>query len=119
MRCGSHRRSSAIEPGTALAPPTATTTAIMMARRSTTRRGYGWQHQRLRAYWRPLVQAGQVACARCGQPIRPDQAWHLGHDDHDRRIYTGPEHAACNLAAAGRIGRSRQLSPKPKRVTKW
>jgi hypothetical protein len=92
--------------------------AAVMIRRSTTARGYGSRHQQLRASWRPLVQAGQVACARCGQPIQPGQAWDLDHAD-DRRSYLGPSHRKCNLSASGRARRAKQLSPKPKRVTKW
>ena len=68
----------------------------------TTARGYGWQHQSRRARWAPLVAAGQVCCMRCGQPIIPGTPWDLGHDDHDRTVTTGPDHRACNRAAAAR-----------------
>jgi hypothetical protein len=71
----------------------------------TTARGYGAQHQQLRAEWAPLVDAGQVACARCGQPIEPGAPWDLGHTD-DRTAWTGPEHATCNRAAGGRNGKA-------------
>ena len=71
---------------------------------SSTARGYGSEHQRLRrqllARWRP-----GDPCARCGQPmlyrwlVQPDgrrvSAIDLGHTD-DRRGYTGLEHRACN-----------------------
>jgi hypothetical protein len=63
-------------------PPTAKTAA----------RGYGGPHQKLRKWWAPRVATGQVLCWRCGHPIRPGEAWDLGHDDHDRSIYRGPEH---------------------------
>ena len=68
----------------------------------TTARGYGWRHQARRARWAPLVATGQVCCTRCGQPILPGTPWDLGHDDHDRTLTTGPEHRACNRAAAAR-----------------
>jgi predicted nucleic acid-binding Zn ribbon protein len=64
------------------APPTAKTAA----------RGYGGAHQKLRAQWAPKVATGAVLCWRCGHPIQPGQPWDLGHDDHDRTTYRGPEH---------------------------
>jgi hypothetical protein len=75
---------------------------------STTDRGYGWQHQKTRQQWAPRVDAGQVDCARCGRPIPPGTQWDLGHDDHDRRRYTGPEHMTCNRAAGATHGNRRR-----------
>jgi hypothetical protein len=67
-------------------------------RPSSTARGYGSHHQRLRARWAPLVDDGLVACWRCTTLIAPGSDWHLGHDM--RRQHVGPEHARCNLVAA-------------------
>jgi hypothetical protein len=71
-------------------------------RGSTSERGYGAAHQRLRAQWAPRVEAGEVDCWRCEKPIEPGSPWHLGHDDVDRSITRGPEHDACNLGSAAR-----------------
>jgi hypothetical protein len=71
-------------------------------RPSSSRRGYGKRHKRLRAAWAPQVAAGGVCCARCGEPIVLGEPWDLGHDDYDRTKYRGPEHRACNRATAGR-----------------
>lgn len=73
---------------------------------STTERGYGSSHQKLRAWWAPRVARGGVLCARagCGRVIEPGESWDLGHDDHDRARYSGPEHEACNRATASRRG---------------
>jgi hypothetical protein len=50
----------------------------------------------------PLVLAGGVLCARCGQPILPGQHWDLGHVDGDKSRYAGPEHRTCNRGTSGR-----------------
>jgi hypothetical protein len=73
---------------------------VAVAGRTTSERGYGWRHQQLRRALAPRVATGRVACWRCNRLIRPGERWHLGHDDHDRRIYRGPEHASCNNFAS-------------------
>jgi hypothetical protein len=70
---------------------------------SSTARGYGRAHRKLRTHWAPIVAMGRVACARCGHLIARGEPWDLGHDDVDRSVYRGPEHAACNRATAGRV----------------
>lgn len=70
--------------------------------RTTTERGYGTQHQQLRARIAAEVNAGHATCWRCHKPIRPIDNWDLGHDDYDRSKYNGPEHAACNRGATKR-----------------
>lgn len=79
-------------------------------RRSTTARGYGAKHKHQRSKAKRQVIAGQAWCWRCGEWIHPDLPWDLGHDDHDRSIYRGPEHRHCNRATALRGG-----SPTPQR----
>jgi hypothetical protein len=75
-----------------------------VSEKGTTARGYGTVHQRERARWRPVVEAGGVVCRRCKLPIVPGTLWHLGHDDHDRTLPAAPEHARCNLVSAARRG---------------
>lgn len=74
----------------------------MPRRGSTTLRGYGTDHQRRRAQWKPKVDAGLVNCFRCGALIEPGRAWDLGHDDE--RKTRGPEHLVCNRRAGGTNG---------------
>jgi hypothetical protein len=62
----------------------------------------------LRAAWARKVAAGGVLCAHCGLPILPGEAWDLGHDDTDRRFWTGPEHRRCNRATSARASSRRQ-----------
>lgn len=62
-------------------------------------RGYGRSHRLERERWRPLVEAGECDCWRCGAWIDPTQPWDLGHDDDDRTQYRGPEHIRCNRGA--------------------
>lgn len=69
---------------------------------STTERGYGSRHQKLRRLVAPQVDAGLADCARCGLPIRAGTPWDLGHDDRDRSRYLGPEHRRCNRSTSGR-----------------
>lgn len=66
-------------------------------------RGYNASHYGLRAAWQRRINAGEhVTCAcGCGTPIRPGDAWDLGHTD-DRRGYLGPMTPAHNRADGGR-----------------
>lgn len=60
---------------------------------STSARGYGSRHQRLRAQLLPLAY-GQD-CHLCGSVMLPDQELHLDHTP-DRTSYRGFAHAWCN-----------------------
>jgi hypothetical protein len=45
---------------------------------------------------------GITPCARCGQPMWPEtERLDLDHADHDRALYIGLSHAACNRSAGG------------------
>ena len=72
-----------------------------LERGSSTERGYGREHRKLRDEWKPRVEAGEVHCARpgCGKLIEPGSAWDLGHNPD--RSYRGPEHRTCNRATRG------------------
>lgn len=67
-------------------------------RASSTARGYGSAHRRLRVQIARVVASGFARCARCGDPIVPGSLWDLDHDDRDRSAYLGPSHRACNRA---------------------
>lgn len=84
-----------------------------MARRlTTTERGYGTKHQELRRRWQRIIDRTGAACWRCGAEIRRGDEWHLGHDDHDRTVYRGPECVLCNLRAAAVKGNIRRRAKK-------
>lgn len=83
-------------------------------------RGYGRQHRIERERWRPLVEAGQALCARCGHPIDPDGPWDLGHADGSRTEYNGPEHVRCNRRVGGRNGgRQKARRQRAVRAATW
>lgn len=73
--------------------------------RASTGKRYGKAHERLRAQWVPIVNAGGVRCWRCGESIAPYSNWHLGHSDWEPGVYRGPEHASCNTSGAARKAR--------------
>jgi len=79
---------------------------------SATARGYGRDHKKLREQWEPLVATGSVRCWRCHEFISPGVKWHLGHDDFNRGVYRGPEHAKCNLSGAAKKARLVQMLGK-------
>lgn len=75
-------------------------------------RGYGAEHDRVKKAMRPYVEAGLTHCWRCGRRIKPGQPWDVGHDDRDRCIVRGPEHADCNRRA-GALRRHGKNAPEP------
>jgi hypothetical protein len=78
---------------------------------------------RLRAHWRPAIAAGVVNCPRCGDPIRPNQDWDLGHD-HDLALGGDPagtmvpEHSRCNRRAGAALGNQLRSRPR-RRLSEW
>jgi hypothetical protein len=74
--------------------------ALRRAMATTTDRGYGYVHQRLRRHWEREIALGDVFCARCSRLIVPGSFWDLGHDDFDRSAPTHREHRSCNRGAA-------------------
>jgi hypothetical protein len=84
---------------------------------ATTARGYGWQHQKLRAQLLATYNPASP-CWRCGFPLGPiPQLLDLGHHDGDKGRYAGLEHSRCNRSAGGR--RRRQPPPPSTRSRKW
>jgi len=84
-------------------------------RRTTTQRGYGHHHQQLRAAWQKRINAGEhITCWRpdCNNPITGTN-WDLGHDDHDRSKYRGPECIPCNRSAGGKKAHATEPKPEP------
>ena len=83
---------------------------------------YGWDHRKLRAWWKPKVDALQVKCARCRRLITPDprrkgDGWELDHDPTDptQRRYLGPSHTSCNQGG----GPPATSDPDPAPRTSW
>ena len=68
---------------------------------STTARGYGTEHQKLRAKLLPTAYG--KPCVRCGKPMLQGQALHFDHTN-DRTGYLGFSHASCNKRAGARKG---------------
>jgi hypothetical protein len=79
---------------------------------STTARGYGTQHQRLREKWRPKVEAGGVACGYCGLLIAPGTAWHLGHPNDRKDLPPTPWHRKCNTTFAATVTKRRRTQER-------
>jgi hypothetical protein len=83
---------------------------------NTTARGYGYEHQRLRAALLP--QAYGHHCPHwgidpeCTGPMLPGQPLDLDHTD-DRTNYRGMAHAPCNRRAGARKGNAARRAHAP------
>lgn len=90
---------------------------IAKPKRSTTERGYGTEHQRIRSALLP--QAYGQPCTRCGQTMHQGQDLDLDHTE-DRGGYRGFAHASCNRRA-GAIKRNAQRADlrKPRTSRAW
>lgn len=83
-------------------------------KRNTTQRGYGTQHQRLRAAWQARINREGTTCVRCGGRIPAgSRKWDLGHTA-DRTGYTGPEHVRCNRSEGASRGNKQRATPPPR-----
>lgn len=77
--------------------------------RSTTARGYGAEHQRIRAAL--LGQAYGQPCHHCGHPMLKGQQLDLDHTP-DRTSYRGFAHATCNRRDGAKRGNAKRRRSK-------
>lgn len=90
-----------------------------MARRGkTAARGYGTEHQKLRAKLLPTAY-GQP-CSRCGMTMHRGQPLDLDHTD-DRDGYQGFAHRSCNRRAGVRNGNEQRRGGAPRtfKSSRW
>lgn len=78
---------------------------------STTARGYGYEHRRIRQALLAALVPG-TPCPHCQRPMQPGMDLDLDHTD-DRSGYRGLAHRSCNRRA-GAHKRNRQ---RPTRTT--
>lgn len=72
---------------------------------STSDRGYGADHQRIRKAL--LDEAYGQSCHHCGHPMLPGQSLDLDHTG-DRTAYRGFAHASCNRRDGARRGNAKR-----------
>ena len=107
------RGGGSIVNGQPAASPRPSFFSLLEMRRSTTARDYGATHQATRKRLQGVIDAGGVACARCGCPILPGMDWHLDHAP-GKTSYLGPRtRSATSPPAGGREPRSRTLAVTP------
>lgn len=86
---------------------------------TTTERGYGAKHQKLRKQYQKVVDAGAAECWRCGKAVPPGSEWQLGHDDNDRSKYMGVECTYCNESTGGRNGAAVTNAARAMTTREW
>ena len=62
-------------------------------------------HQALRKRVARVVATGNATCARCRELIRPDEPWHLGHVDGDKRCFAGLQSTGDAIALQASLAR--------------
>lgn len=87
----------------------------------------GWTAAKARRALEPIVRSGCAICARCGRPVRPDEAWDVGHvvdqalggTHHPSNLQV--EHARCNRRAGQQLGQEARRIAKRNgmRLRKW
>lgn len=86
---------------------------------TTTERGYGWTHQKLRATLLATYHPAQP-CWRCHRPLGPiPELLDLGHVDGDKTRYMGLEHRRCSRAAGARLANTRRRTTPPRTSRHW
>jgi hypothetical protein len=88
-----------------------------------TGRQRGVRDQRVRLALAPAVASGTVLCPRCGDPIRPDEPWDVGHvlalaEGGHPAGPRRPEHAACNRRAGAQMVNARRPQRRT-RLDEW
>jgi hypothetical protein len=84
---------------------------------------YGWEHQKERARWVPIVKRGGVKCRRASNGtclaaspyIGPDEPWDLGHPDETCPAPKAPEHRGLCNRPTMRSDRRQARQAEPKR----
>lgn len=72
---------------------------------------YGHTHRVIRADWQRRIDDGEdVRCWRCSKPIRPGDAWDLGHVPGDPTQYAGPECVGPNRSDGARRSHANRAS---------
>lgn len=76
-----------------------------------------------RQAWAQRIATTDVTCPRCDEPVTPDQAWDLGHQEdlalggHPLSLMV-PEHRSCNRRAGAQLGA--MLRPRcRRRLAAW
>ena len=83
-----------------------------MSKGSTSSRGYGNGHRRIRKTLLPFAYG--TPCVKCGEPMLLGQDLDLDHNDK-RTEYIGFAHSSCNRKAGGKKG-IRALKAKRRQV---